>query len=70
VRDKTGTSQGRCDVTLTERFVCLTCVCPTYDGNLGPCKTFETGDNGRCVWCDHAETCHVTLLMMVEMKGR
>ena len=25
---------------------------------LGACKTFEAGMNGRCVYCDHAAACH------------
>lgn len=51
-------SQGRCETTLTERFVNPECRCPTYPDNLGPCATFEQGANGRCVYCDHLECCH------------
>lgn len=50
--------QGRCEMTLTERFANPDCRCPTYDGNLGPCRTFEAGANGRCVYCDHETICH------------
>jgi hypothetical protein len=51
-------SQGLCDTTMTERFYNPTCVCPTYQNNLGPCAKFEAGMNGRCVYCDHEEGCH------------
>jgi hypothetical protein len=50
-------SQGRCEVTLTERFE-ADCRCPTYEGNLGPCAEHLEGANGRCVYCDHELTCH------------
>ena len=52
-------SQGRCETTLTERFAYRGCQCGTYDGNLGPCKTWESGaDPTRCVYCDHTYACH------------
>lgn len=47
-----------CDTTLTERHPVENCQCQTYEGNLGPCKTYEAGVNGRCVYCDHEERCH------------
>jgi len=51
--------QGRCDVTLTERFAQPNCTCDTYPGNLGPCADHEPGGRlGYCVYCDHALTCH------------
>lgn len=51
--------QGRCEMTLTERFEYPDCCCGTYEGNLGPCKTFEEGAaKGRCVYCDHGIACH------------
>lgn len=54
--------QGRCETTLTERFENRACQCGTYQGNLGPCKTFLLGaDPGRCVYCDHTVECHETL---------
>jgi hypothetical protein len=52
------TSQGPCETTLTERFANPNCRCLTYEGNLGPCKTFEAGANDRCVYCDHDKGCH------------
>jgi hypothetical protein len=55
-------SQGLCDATMTERFLNPMCVCDTYEGNLGPCKTWEEGSNGRCVYCDHNRMCHINLL--------
>lgn len=51
-------SQGPCETTGTERFENTNCKCPTYMGNLGPCRTFEEGSNGRCVYCDHEIECH------------
>jgi hypothetical protein len=52
-------AQGLCETTLTERFVNPDCRCNTYAGNLGPCKTFEVGQSGRCVYCDHEASCHL-----------
>ncbi len=53
-----GKSQGRCEMTLTERFYNPSCQCRTYPNNLGPCETFEEGSNGNCVYCDHNLECH------------
>ncbi len=53
-----GESQGLCDTTQTERFFAPDCLCKTYEGNLGPCRTFEKGGNGRCALCDHEPSCH------------
>lgn len=61
-----GEPQGRCDFTQTERFANPACECPTYEGNLGPCRTFEAGLNGRCVYCDHAETCHAAVALAAD----
>jgi hypothetical protein len=47
-----------CDTTMTPR-VGRYCACQTYEGNGGPCETFEAGKNERCVYCDHADGCHV-----------
>lgn len=59
-------SQGLCETTKTERFVCEECECVTYEGNLGPCQTFEEGNvQGRCVYCDHAGACHALVLVDV-----
>lgn len=55
-------SQGRCEATLTERFYNSRCACSTYQGNLGPCKTYEEGPNGRCAYCDHEAGCHQQIL--------
>jgi hypothetical protein len=49
----------RCDVTQTLRYAIGKCSCPTYDGNLGPCATWEEGANRRCVYCDHDKDCHL-----------
>lgn len=51
-------SQGRCEITLTERFENEDCRCPTYPGNLGPCTDHLEGANGRCTYCDHELLCH------------
>jgi hypothetical protein len=56
-----GTSQGKCDVTLTERYANPGCVCATYAGNKGPCRSWEAGVNGRCVYCDHTMACHLKM---------
>jgi hypothetical protein len=61
-----GAPQGRCDTTLTERFAYPGCKCGTYEGNLGPCKTFETGASDRCVYCDHGRECHDAILSAAE----
>lgn len=58
LRPEPGKSQGQCDTTMTERFYNPNCKCPTYPGNLGPCKSFEVGGNGRCPYCDHEKECH------------
>lgn len=51
-------SQGLCETTLTERFHNPNCKCDTYVGNLGPCRTFEAGMSGNCVYCEHDRDCH------------
>lgn len=56
-------SQDLCETTLTERFKNPNCKCNTYEGNLGPCKTFEEGQNGNCVYCDHNLECHNMLFI-------
>lgn len=56
-----GVPQGRCETTLTERFSNPQCSCDTYPGNLGPCRTFEQGASGRCVYCEHSRICHFEL---------
>lgn len=33
---------------------CGCCHVPDY----GACDEFERGANGRCVYCDHGESCH------------
>lgn len=57
-------SQGLCETTLTERFKFDGCRCDVtaYPENLGPCKTFEEGASGRCVYCEHSLVCHKDLL--------
>ncbi len=37
-----------------ERCPCGCCHVPDH----GACQLFEMGTNGRCVYCDHGETCH------------
>lgn len=61
-------AEGRCDVTLTERFTNPNCKCKTYAGNKGPCKTFEKGQSGSCVYCDHEQACH-TSPPAIELDG-
>jgi hypothetical protein len=58
---ETGDPQGVCETTSTPRFFNALCECKTYAGNLGPCLTWEEGGNGRCVYCDHDEQCHLIL---------
>lgn len=60
----TGDWQGFCETTMTPRYEQTRCECPTYPGNLGPCRTWEQGGNGRCVYCDHEEICHLRLTGM------
>lgn len=49
-----------CDTTETPRASTTLCqACETYENNLGPCKEFEMGMNGRCVYCDHDMRCHL-----------
>jgi hypothetical protein len=56
-------SQGPCETTLTRRFQNAMCRCVTYADNLGPCKTFEEGaEAGHCVYCDHGQECHESLV--------
>jgi hypothetical protein len=52
-----------CATTGTQRFV-TRCACPTYPDNWGTCATFESGENGRCVYCDHAKRCHDTRIVV------
>lgn len=59
--ERAGSSQGRCETTLTERFHNPACKCKTYPGNLGPCKTFDAAAHCRCVYCDHTLECHQSL---------
>lgn len=55
-------AQGPCETTLTPRFAIKDCSCGTYEGNLGPCLTWNEGNAvGRCVFCDHGLDCHVKL---------
>ncbi len=60
----TADPQGPCETTGTPRYHNPDCKCPTYAGNLGPCRTYETGSNGRCVYCDHRHKCHVELFIL------
>ncbi len=34
------------------------CCTSSHDPPDTACTTFETGGNGRCVFCDHEEKCH------------
>ena len=54
---------GVCVTTNTERLA-VNCNCSTYPENLGVCKTWERGGNGRCVYCDHEKDCHRDLLTL------
>ena len=62
-----GDFQGICDTTMTKRYENPFCHCPTYPENLGPCKDFEEGSNGRCVYCDHKVECHIQLEASIYM---
>ena len=62
INKELGESQGSCGTTLTERFFNPNCICDTYPDNLGPCKTYVLGGNGRCCYCDHKKSCHDELL--------
>ena len=54
-----GLAQGQCSTTLTHRFWISNCECGTYEENLGPCMTWNEGNEvGRCVYCDHDIACH------------
>lgn len=64
-----GESQGLCDTTQTERFYMPGCRCETYKDNLGPCRTFEKGDSGRCAFCDHELNCHTELLSLAKVPA-
>ena len=37
--------------------MCDKCAC-CHAVDYGACDTFEVGMNGRCVYCDHDESCH------------
>lgn len=51
--------QGRCDTTKTMRYdVACGCADPEYPDNLGPCATYLQGGSGKCVYCEHPESCH------------
>jgi hypothetical protein len=50
-----------CDTTMTPRVARHWCVCVVRTDELGPCRHWEQGANGRCVYCDHEEYCHVML---------
>lgn len=47
-----------CDTMMTMRHPVNNCSCDTYEGNLGPCLTWEPGANGNCAYCDHNWSCH------------
>ena len=61
---QTGDYQGLCDTTSTPRYANVRCKCSTYPENLGPCRTWEAGGNGRCVYCDHEQDCHLYMIGM------
>ena len=65
-----GDQQGRCETTLTERFDYPDCSCGTYEGNLGPCKTYEEGASGRCVYCEHDIECHHAIAEVFDDRRR
>ena len=50
-----------CETTMTPRLSRSLCKeCGTYPDNLGPCETWAEGGNGRCVYCDHGQQCHLS----------
>ena len=57
----------RCVTTMALRHSNPLCGCETYEGNLGPCETFELGMRGHCVYCDHSLPCHSNV--QSEMKA-
>lgn len=59
-------ASSACSTTMTPRLA-VVCECPTYHDNEGVCATFEEGSNGRCVYCDHTQFCHL-LYNLVEFK--
>ncbi|MEJ0047067.1 MAG: hypothetical protein WDN04_13830 [Rhodospirillales bacterium] len=60
---KPGAAQGLCETTKTPRFFNPSCACATYEGNAGPCRTFEeSAVDDHCVYCDHNAACHASLL--------
>lgn len=56
-----GDYQELCSTTSTPRYYNPMCKCATYPENLGPCKTWEEGGNGSCVYCDHTQDWHLIL---------
>lgn len=67
---KPGDFQGFCETTETARYFNPLCKCLTYAGNLGPCRHWEEGQNGRCVYCDHHLGCHLNLDMIIYAKSQ
>ncbi len=53
---------GLCDTTMTPRVAAHWCACLNRTDEIGPCLTWEKGDNGRCVFCDHEFYCHRMLM--------
>ncbi len=51
-------TEERCDTTLTLRHPRDICTCDDETDLMGPCDTWEIGQNGRCIYCNHTEACH------------
>jgi hypothetical protein len=51
-----------CDTTMTPRVPSYWCVCMERTDLMGPCLTWNLGQNGRCVYCDHDFYCHRMLM--------
>lgn len=65
--DRPGEAEQRCETTLTIRASKALCVgCGTYPDNLGPCRTWLRGPEGRCTYCDHGPECHLAALAASE----
>lgn len=45
--------------TINEKKRCDCGCCHDIDYGACPKSTYEKGMNGRCVYCDHGEECHI-----------
>ena len=61
-----GECQGACGTTTTPRYWNPECACDTYQGNLGPCLSYDQGHDGTCAACDHDPVCHAQVREYVD----